>query len=318
MTNRALRQIASAREMLAGELHRTPILSLRSVETGCGVRILLKAELLQKTGSFKPRGVLARLARLSEQDRRRGVICTSAGNHAQAVAWAASRSGVSALTVMPKTTPRAKLEATKRYGAGVILHGQDAIETYASFDAIVEETGRVVIPPFDDPDMITGHASLGLELVEDEPTATAVIVPVGGGGLLAGVAQAVKESRPAIRVIGVEPVGAACLRIALDAGRVVPLHEIKTVAEGLAAPYVGELTLEMANRYVDDVVLVSDEEIAYAMRLLLERAKLQTEPAGAAAVAALLTDRCGLQPGSRAVAILSGGNIDAERLKALI
>lgn len=309
--------IRAARETIAGLVHRTPVLSASSLSARAGVELLVKAEVLQKTGSFKPRGVLNRLERLTDDERKRGVICISAGNHAQALAWAASRIGVSSAVVMPTTASVSKIAAAEAYGAEVILRGESAVETYLDFDAIVAESGRVVIPPYDDPHIVAGQGTIGLELLEDVPDLEAVVVPVGGGGLIGGVGAAVKELRPSVRVVGVEPAGAACLHDALAAGRVVSLPRTPTIADGLAAPFASDLTLAMAKRYVDDVVLVDDDELVDAMWTIAERTKLVTEPGGAAAVAALLARRCGLH-GERTVAVLSGGNIDRARLKALL
>src|ERR687885_304591 len=237
-----LQDIHDARARLGSRLHRTPVLTATTLGAMAGVELLVKAELLQRTGSFKPRGVLTKLARLTSEERARGVIGISAGNHAQALAYGAAREGI----------------------------------------------------------------------------ACAVVVPVGGGGLICGIATALKEQRPDVRVVGVEPDGAPSLTRALDAGRVVPLPSVQTIADGLAAPFAGPLTLETAQRYVDDVVLVSDDEIVEALRLTLERTKLQVEPAGAAGVAALLAGRCGVRPGARVVAMLSGGNVDRARLKEIL
>ncbi|MEQ4209311.1 threonine/serine dehydratase [Actinopolymorpha sp. B9G3] len=313
-----LEAVRAARETIGTNLLRTPVLSVSSLDGRAGVEVLVKAEVLQKTGSFKPRGVLNRLARLTPDERDRGVICISAGNHAQALAWAAARMGVSAAAVMPTTAQTSKIAATKAYGAEVILRGESAVETHADFPAIVAESGRVVIPPYDDPAIIAGQGTIGLEVLEDVPDLDAIVVPVGGGGLVGGIAAVVKEQRPSVRVIGVEPTGAACLHAALAEGHVVHLPRTPTIADGLAAPFVSERTLALATRYVDDVVQVSDEEIVEAMGILLERTKLLTEPGGAVAVAALLHRRCGLRPGQRAVAVLSGGNVDRALLTSLL
>jgi threonine dehydratase len=309
--------IRAARETVGSAVHRTPVFSLSSLDGRAGVKLLVKAELLQKTGSFKPRGVINRLARLTPRERERGVICISAGNHAQALAWAAARLGISSTVVMPTSASTSKIAAAKAYGAEVILRGETAVETYLDFDAIVEESGRLVIPPYDDPHIVAGQGTIGLELLEEVPDLEAVVVPVGGGGLIGGIGAAVKEHLPSVRVIGVEPTGAACLHDALAAGHVVSLPRTPTIADGLAAPFASDLTLAMARRYVDVVVLVNDDEIVEAMRMILERTKLMTEPAGAAAVAALLARHCGLH-GQRTVAVLSGGNVDRARLKSLL
>jgi threonine dehydratase len=208
--------------------------------------------------------------------------------------------------------------ATRGYGAEVVLHGATTIEAFAEYDRLRAAHRLVAVHPFDDPHVIAGQGTVGLEILDDVPDVDAVVVPVGGGGLICGIATALKEQRPGVRVVGVEPDGAPSLTRALEAGRVVPLPSVQTLADGLAAPFAGPLTLDIAQRYVDDVVLVSDDEIVEALRLTLERIKLQVEPAGAAGVAALLARRCGVRPGARVVAVLSGGNVDRARLKEIL
>jgi threonine dehydratase len=283
-----------------------------------GVELLVKAELLQRTGSFKPRGVLTKLARLTPEERARGVIGISAGNHAQALAYGAACEGIACTVVMPATAVASKVAATRGYGAEVVLHGITTIEAFAEYDRLRTARRLVAVHPFDDPHVIAGQGTVGLEILEDVPDVDAVVVPVGGGGLISGIATALKEQRPEVRVVGVEPEGAPSLTRALEAGRVVPLPSVQTLADGLAAPFAGPLTLDIAQRYVDDVVLVSDDEIVEALRLTLERTKLQVEPAGAAGVAALLVRRCGVRPGARVVTVLSGGNVDRARLKEIL
>ncbi len=313
-----LSDILAARAVIGDRLHRTPTLSATSLGAMARVQLLVKAELLQKTGSFKPRGVLAKLASLTAEERARGVIAISAGNHAQAVAYGATREGIPCTVVMPATAARSKVMAAREYGARIVQHGATSIEAFAEYDRLLAAEGQVPVHPFADPTVIAGQGTVGLEVLEDMPDLEAVIVPVGGGGLLAGVAVALKEQRPQVRVIGVEPVGAPGLSRALAAGHVTPLETLTTIADGLAAPFASDVTLEVAHRYVDDVVLVSDEEIVQALIVVLERTKLQVEPAGAAGVAALLAGRCRLREGARVVAILSGGNVDRSRLKEML
>ncbi|HWE60666.1 MAG TPA: threonine/serine dehydratase [Chloroflexota bacterium] len=310
--------IHAARALIGNRLHRTPTLSATSLGRMAGVRLLVKAELLQKTGSFKPRGVLARLAALTAEERERGVIGISAGNHAQALAYGAALEGIGCTVVMPATAVASKVAAARAYGARVVQHGASSIEAFEEYERLLATEGQVPVHPFSDPRVIAGQGTIGLELLEEVPDLEAVIVPVGGGGLLAGVAVAIKEQRPHVRIVGVEPEGAPGLSRALASGQVQALTAVQTIADGLAAPFASQITLQIAQRYVDDVVLVSDQQIAEALGLVLERTKLQVEPAGAAGVAALLARRCGLPDGACTVAILSGGNIDRALLKALV
>jgi len=313
-----LADIHAARSVIGDRLHRTPTFSATTLGEMAGVRLWLKAELLQKTGSFKVRGVLTKLASLTPEERARGVIGISAGNHAQALAYGAAREGIHATVVMPETAVDSKVAACRGYGAEVVLHGATTIEAFLEYDRLLEARGLTPVHPFNDPRVIAGQGTLALEMLEEAPDLEAVIVPVGGGGLLSGIATAIKESRPEVRVVGVEPEGAPSLTRALEAGRVVPLDGVRTIADGLAAPFAGDLTLAIAQRYVDDVVLVSDDEIARALGLVLERAKLQGEPAGVAGVAALLAGKCGMRPGARVVTPICGGNVDRARLKELL
>lgn len=313
-----LSDIQAARSVIGDRLHRTPVFTATALGAMAGVELLVKAELLQRTGSFKPRGVLNKLASLTPEERARGVVGVSAGNHAQALAYAAAREGIACTVVMAATAVESKVAATRGYGAEVVLYGASNIEAFTEYDRQVAERGLVPIHPFDDPLIMAGQGTVGLEIVEDVPDLAAVVVPVGGGGLIGGITTAIKEQRPGVRVIGVEPEGAPSLTRALAAGHVERLDSVRTIADGLAAPFASELTLTTARRYVDDVVLVSEQEIAQALALVLERTKLQVEPAGAAGVAALLAGRCGVRPGARVVAVLSGGNVDRARLKELL
>jgi threonine dehydratase len=313
-----LDDVRAARETIAGRLHRTPTVTATGLGAMAGVRLLIKAELLQKTGSFKPRGVLTRLAALTAEEQERGVIGISAGNHAQALAYGAAQAGVPCTVVMPATAVASKIAATRAYGARVVLHGETSIQAFAEYERLVQAEGQVPVHPFNDPQVIAGQGTVGLEILEEAPDIDAVIVPVGGGGLLAGMAVAIRALQPGVRIVGVEPEGAPGLSRALAAGQVVPLTSVQTIADGLSAPFAGNLTLDIAQRLVDDVVLVSDQEIARALRLVLERTKFLAEAAAVAGVAALLARRCGVPEGARVLTVLSGGNIDRARLKELL
>lgn len=320
--------ITAAYERIAARVHRTPLLSSHTLgrEVGLGVPVWLKAENFQRTGSFKARGGLNKIETLSAAEKARGVITVSAGNHAQGVAWAASEAGVQATVVMAEIASPTKVAATREYGAEVILAGQDNIAAFAEMDRLRVERGLTLVHPYDDPQIIAGQGTVGLEILDDLPLLgtgagagkDTVIVPIGGGGLISGIAVALKSQRPGIRIIGVEPAGAPTMHTALAAGAVTNLTAINTVADGLTAPFAGELTLALTRQYVDDVVLLDDEVILQALRFLLERAKMVVEPAAAASVAALLSGAVQVEPGATVVAILSGGNIDLGRLKTYL
>jgi threonine dehydratase len=309
--------VLRVRERIADRLVRTPTLSSRTLSEWTGARVYLKAELFQRTGSFKPRGVLAKVESLTADERKRGVVTWSAGNAAQAVAWAAAAAGIACRVFMWRTASPLKVAATRGYGAEVDLDAENAAEAHERLLEHVESTGAVFVHPFDDPELHAGHGSLGLELLEDVPGARTVVVPIGGGGLISGVATAVKGQSPDARVIGVEPDGAGNMTAALDAGQVVPIVS-KTIADGLAAPFAGEGTLAVCRDLVDEVVLVHDDEIEEAFRLLYTRAKLACEPAGAASTAALLTGKIPLEPGENVVVVVSGGNVAPETASAIL
>lgn len=310
-------EIGAARERIQGRVHYTPLLSCARLGDAAGdVRLLLKCESLQRTGSFKARGALNAMSLLGPDERTRGVVTVSAGNHAQALAWAAREVGAECIAVMPEGSSQTKIRATEGYGGTVELVGGERRRAFERAQQIAAG-GRVMIHPFEDPRVAAGQGTVGLEILEQCGAVDTVVVPIGGGGLIAGVAVAVKSISPRTRVIGVEPHGAATMRVSLDAG-VPQTISPKTVADGLAAPMVGEMTLEATRRHVDDVVLVSDDEILEGMRALMTFAKLVVEPAGAAAVAALLSRRTAVTRGETVVAILSGGNVDLERLQSLL
>ena len=307
-------EIQRAAERLADKIHRTPIFSSRLLGKRLGVRLRLKCESLQKTGSFKPRGALNKVLSLTAAERERGLITVSAGNHAQAVAWAAAIVGAPCAVVMPTDAPRSKIEAVKGYGAEVILHP----DRPTLFDKLNEERaarGATFVHPFDDPVVLAGAGTVGLEILQEVPEADCVVVPVGGGGLLGGVASAVKGTRPETRVVAVELEAGPGLGPALEAGKPVPVtRPADTLADGMTPPFVGALPLEIAREAVDEIVTVSEAEIREAMKLLLTRCKLYVEASGAAATAALLHGKIALPPDALVVTIVSGGNIDLDKL----
>jgi threonine dehydratase len=309
--------VLAAREAIGGRLHRTPILRSATLGELTGGHVLLKAELFQKTGSFKPRGVLTNLAALGPEERARGVISVSAGNHAQAVAWGAASEGLSSLLVMWQGASEAKIEATRAYGAEVDLSTRDGAEAFERLGELIEETGRTLVHPFDHPLTIAGQGTLGLELVEDVPEIDVVVVPVGGGGLVSGIATAVKALRPQARVVGAEPELSPGLSEAIAAGRPVPV-ESRSVADALGPPFAGELCLAICRERLDGVVLLTEDEIREGMRFLYTRAKLACEPGGGAAVAALLAGKVPIQPGETVVAVVSGGNVATETAVAIL
>jgi threonine dehydratase len=280
-----------------------------------GLKVYFKLELFQKTGSFKPRGVLNRLHHLTPEDKKKGVITLSAGNHAQALAWAATRSGIASTVVMPAASVKSKVEATRGYGGEVILSEGDLLKACMRIQA---ERGLVLVHPFDDPMIIAGQGTVGLEILEDLPQVDAVIVGVGGGGLISGIATALKARRPEVRVIGVEPEGASAMTQSLHRGEPVHLDRVDTIADGLAAPFAGVHTLAHVQAYVDDVLTVTDREIVEAMGLIMERCKVVAEPAAASTLAALLSGKTDLPTGSAVLCVLSGGNVDKERIQELL
>jgi threonine dehydratase len=319
-------EIVAARERIAGRVHRTPLLSSMTgaawttVATGVSLRddqLYLKAENLQKTGSFKPRGMTNKVETLPDEAKARGVITLSAGNAGQAYAWAGRSAGVAVTVVMPAAAVRSKVEACLGYGARVVLHGAHVGETFAEMERLRDAEGLEFVHPFDDPAVIAGHGSIGLEMLEDLPDLDVVVVGVGGGGLISGVAAALKERRPAVRVYGVEPERSNAMSLALERNEVVRI-EPDSVADGLGAPFAGVWTLAMCRRYLDDIVLLDDPTILAGMRFGVERLKQVLEPAGAAALAAVLAGRIPIRDGERVAVVLSGGNVEVGRLGALL
>jgi threonine dehydratase len=309
-----LADIRAAARRIADRVHRTPTLSSRTLTERLGVPVYLKAETFQKTGSFKARGAVNAVRLLSAEDRARGIVTISAGNHAQAVAYAAGAEAIRCVVVMPAHASTSKADATRGFGAEVILHGT-VHEAFAMYERLQQEQGLAAVHPFDDPAVIAGQGTVGLEILDDVPDVSLIVVPVGGGGLISGIATAVRDSEVSARVVGVEPEDSAAMYRAVAAGHPVRLEHVGSIADGLGAPAVTERTLRIVQRYTDGVVLVSDDEIVAALRFLLERQKLLVEPAGAAGLAAALTRLPMPQQGSLVI-VLSGGNVDLSRLKA--
>ena len=308
-TSVTIADIWEAYKLLKPRLHHTPLAPSRTLRDITGADIYLKAENMQRSGSFKVRGASYKLSRLSKEEYSRGVIAASAGNHAQGVAIAAAQNNISCTIVMPETAPLAKVTATQGYGAEVVLHGFTYDDAYQYCLELQQETGATFIHAFDDPDIIAGQGTLGLEMLSDLPDADALIVPVGGGGLIAGITIAARALRPNIRIIGVQAEGAAGCRASLDAGELRTLPSIATIADGIAVKRPGTLTFPIIQNLVDDVVMVNDEEIIGAVLLLMERSKMLVEGAGAAGVAAMLSGVVKLD-GKRVLVPLTGGNID--------
>jgi threonine dehydratase len=318
--------IVAARERLAGKVHRTALLTsvtaARWATAANGARLAddrlyLKPEHLQKTGSFKPRGMTNRVATLDDRERAGGVITLSAGNAGQAYAWAGHAADVKVTVVMPAAAVRSKVEACIGYGARVVLHGAHVGETFAEMERIRDEEGLRFVHPFDDPMVIAGNGSIGLELLEDLPDVDVVVVGVGGGGLISGVAAALKEGRPSVRVYGVEPTRSNALSLAMERDEIVRIQP-ESVADGLGAPFAGAWTLAMAKRYLDDVILLDDPTILAGMRFAIERLKQVLEPAGAAALAAVLAGTVPIRSGERVAVVLSGGNVEVDRIGELL
>ena len=306
-----------ARARVAPHTYHTPMLTSRSLSEATGFEVRLKAELFQKGGSYKVRGPTNLIAQLSDEERSRGVICSSAGNHSQGVAIAARQYGVQAVVCMAENATPSKIAATEGYGAQVVLHGNIWDEANERALELVEERGLTYVHPFDDPRLIAGQGTVGLEIMDDFPGADIIVVPIGGGGLISGVSMAVKSINPDIRVIGVESSGAPAMKLSVEEGHRITLDEVHCVIDGLTVKRVGENTRSVVSRFVDDIVTLPDEQIFEAVLWLMARAKLVAEGAAAASVAALLHDLIDAPPGSKVVAVLSGGNLDVEQLRGM-
>jgi threonine dehydratase len=294
---------------LGGRVHRTPLFTSASLAAVAGLPVVLKAELFQRTGSFKPRGAFTRLDALTPAERRRGVITVSAGNHAAALAYAAAREGIDCLVLMTRTASALKAAAAAGYGATLDREAEDPTALFARLDEVRGD--RMLVHPFDDPLVLAGQGTVGREIIEDAPSVDVIVVPVGGGGLVAGIAAACAAARPAIRVVAVEPEGSAALGVALAAGAPVPLTP-RSLADGLNAPFAGDLPLAVCRALGVEHVTVTEAEIRAGFRFLYERAKLAAEPAGAVGVAALLARRIPLDDASTVAVVVSGGNVEPE------
>jgi threonine dehydratase len=312
-----LTDVLAARERLRDAIYYSPCPHSIMLSELTGQQVYLKLENLQMTGSFKERGALNRIAMLTPEQAGRGVIAASAGNHAQGVAYHATKRGIRALIVMPLTTPLVKVTATRGFGAEVLLYGANYDEAFVEAMRLRDEQGLTFIHPFDDPDVMAGQGTIGLELLEQVPQLEAVVVPIGGGGLIGGIACAIKESRPEIRIVGVQTSRLASMAAAVEAHRPVTIDPATTIADGIAVRRAGDLTLPMVERYVDEIVTVDEDEIASAILMLLEREKTLAEGAGAAALAALLQHRTSLN-GAHTAVMVCGGNIDVTLLSRII
>lgn len=312
-----LKHILEAQNAIQSFIHRTPLDHSTTFSSLTGGKIYLKMENLQKTGSFKVRGAANKIVKLSLEDKKNGVLAASAGNHAQGVAMAASRVGISATIVMPESAPLSKVSATEGYGAKVILSGSVYDDAYQKAMVVQSETSATFIHAFNDLDVMAGQGTIGLEIIEDLPEVDTVIIPIGGGGLIAGIAVALKSLRPKVRIIGVEAAGAPCMLHAIQVGKPEPLEQASTLADGIAVKCAGDLTFHTVNHYVDDIVTVEEEEISESILTLMERSKSIVEGAGAVAIAAALQRKVDLTC-QNTVIILSGGNIDVNFLAQII
>jgi len=313
----SLSDIEQARNLIDNYIHATPILQSSSLDELLGSTNYLKAEIFQKTGSFKPRGALNKVSHLSDKEKAKGVIAISLGNHAQAVAWAARTVGLSATIVMPTNAQPAKIAATRGYGADIILQGTSSVEAFSVIGHLQVERQLTLIHPYNDFHVIAGAGTIALEIIEQVKDIDNVFVPVGGGGLLAGVAIVFKALSPKTKVIGVEPEGANSLFQSLKNKKICKLKSVNTIADVLALPYTGELNYAAASQFVDEVICLDDEAIKQAMKFLFERCKLVVEPGGAISLALLLSGKYKTPPGAKNMIILSGGNADLRLLATL-
>jgi threonine dehydratase len=313
----SLDDVYAARERIAGRLHRTPMLTSRTLSERVGVPVHFKAELLQRTGAFKPRGVLNKLATLTDEEKSRGVISISAGNHAQALAYASALEGIDALVVMWQTASPMKIAAAREYGATVDDSPADIPAAFDHLDRLVEETGRTLVHPYDDPIVMAGQGTVGLEMLEDVPEADVVLVQVGGGGLISGIATAVKGLKPDARVIAIEPELSNALASSMAAGEPVTI-EPRSIADGLNGPYAGANCVRVCLDLGVENVLLTEDELKDGFRFMYGRMKLACEVAGAATAAALLAGKIDLEPGNTVAAVVSGGNVAPETAAAIL
>jgi threonine dehydratase len=313
----SLDDVHRARERIGDRLHRTPLLTSATLSKQVGADVRFKAELLQRTGSFKPRGVLSKLATLTDEEKGRGLISISAGNHAQALAYAAGVEGLDALVVMWRDASPMKIAAARGYGATVDTEAHDKVEAFERLEKLIEETGRTLVHPFDDPIVMAGQGTVGLEILEDAPKADVVLVQVGGGGLVSGIAAAVKGMNPDARVIAVEPERSPALHEGMKAGQVVHV-EAESEADGLNGPYAGENCIAVCSALGVESVLVSEGALKEAFRFMYGRMKLACELAGAATAAALMSGKVDLEPGQTVAAVVSGGNVAPKTAVAIL
>ena len=317
MINLSPQVFQEAKTRVAPHVYHTPLLTSRLLSEISRFDIRLKAEVFQRTGSYKIRGPLNKFAHLSEEQRRRGVICSSAGNHAQGVALAAKLNDMRAVVVMAENATPSKIEATRGYGAEVVLHGMIWDEANERAKELCEERGLTYIHPFDDPHLIAGQGTLGLEIYEDFPEAEVVVVPIGGGGLISGVSMALKGLNPRVRVIGVESSGAPAMKLSIESGHLVTLDKVDCIIDGLKVKRVGEHTFDAVRQFVDEIVALPDAQIFEAIIWIMSHCKLVVEGAAAASVAAVLNGLIKAPNGSKVVCVLSGGNINLQQLKGM-
>ncbi len=312
-----IEEFDAAMRRVSAHAYRTPLFTSRLLSERTGFEVRLKAEIFQRTGSYKIRGPLNKLPQLTDEQKRRGVICSSAGNHAQGVALAAKIHGVRAIVAMAENATPSKVEATRAYGAEVVLHGRIWDEANEKMKQLAAEHGYTVIHPFDDLQLITGQGTLGMEIHDQFPQADVVIVPIGGGGLISGISMALKARNPKIRVIGVESSDGPAMKRSIDAGKLVTLDEIACIIDGLRVKRVGENTFRIVRDYVDEIVTLPDARIFEAMLWIMSHCKLVVEGAAAAPVAALLNGLIQAPAGSKVVCVLSGGNVNLDQLRGL-
>jgi threonine dehydratase len=313
----SLDDVYRARERIAGRLHRTPLLTSATLSKRVGADVRFKAELLQRTGSFKPRGVLNKLATLTDEEKQRGVISISAGNHAQALAYASAVEGINSLVVMWQTASPMKITAARGYGATIDTDAPDIPKAFQRLDELIETTGRTLIHPYDDPVVMAGQGTVGLEILEDAPEADVILVQVGGGGLVSGIATAVKGMRPDARVVAIEPECSPALHASLEAGEPVTV-EANSIADGLNGPYAGANCVQVCSALGVESVLVTEDALREAFRFMYTRMKLACEVAGAATAAALMSGAVEIERGQTVAAVVSGGNVAAKTAVAIL
>ena len=309
------RDFEEARARMGAHVYHTPIITSRLLSERTGYDVRLKAELFQRGGSYKVRGPMNKFALLTDDQKRRGVICSSAGNHAQGVALAAKRYGIKAVVVMAENATPSKIDATRAYGADVVLHGTIWDEADDKARELVESRGLTYVHPFNDVDLISGQGTVGIEVLEDWPEVELIVVPIGGGGLISGIATAVKRERPDVRIVGVESADGPAMKTSVERGELVTLDQVDTIIDGLRVKRVGERTFELVRRFVDEIVAVPDAWIFENVLWTMAHTKLVAEGAAAATVAALRGGQVKAAPGTKIVCILSGGNLDLAQLR---